>query len=53
MKLDIFNHILPKTYYDKMLEINPNLVDIGKRVRDVPVLFDLDERFRCMNQLVR
>lgn len=50
MKLDIFNHIFPKIFYDKMMEVNPGLVDIGKRVRGVPVLYDLDERFRCMDQ---
>ncbi|MGD9077547.1 MAG: amidohydrolase family protein [Desulfobacteraceae bacterium] len=49
MKLDIFNHIFPKIFYDKMMEVNPDLVDIGKRVRGVPVLYDLDERFRCMD----
>ena len=50
MKIDIFNHIFPKIYFDKMMKVNPDLVDIGKRVRSVPVLFDLDERFRCMDQ---
>jgi aminocarboxymuconate-semialdehyde decarboxylase len=49
MKLDIFNHIFPKSFYDKMMEVNPGLVDIGKRVRGIPVLYDLDERFRCMD----
>jgi aminocarboxymuconate-semialdehyde decarboxylase len=49
MKLDIFNHIFPKTFYDKMMEVNPGLVDIGKRVRGIPVLYDLEERFRCMD----
>jgi predicted TIM-barrel fold metal-dependent hydrolase len=50
MKIDIFNHIFPKIFYDKMMEIAPNLVDLGKRVRGVPVLFDLDARFRMMDQ---
>ena len=50
MKLDIFNHIFPTIFYDKMIEVNPNLVDIGKRVRGIPVLFDLDARFRCMDE---
>jgi aminocarboxymuconate-semialdehyde decarboxylase len=50
MKLDIFNHIFPKIYYDKMMEVNPELEDIGKRVRAVPVLYDLDARFRVMDQ---
>jgi len=50
MKLDIFNHIFPKIYWDKMMEVNPNLADIGKRTRGVPVLWDLDARFRMMDQ---
>jgi aminocarboxymuconate-semialdehyde decarboxylase len=50
MKIDIFNHIFPKIFYDKMMEIAPNLADLGKRVRGVPVLFDLEARFRMMDQ---
>ncbi|MGD8226125.1 MAG: amidohydrolase family protein [Desulfobacteraceae bacterium] len=50
MKLDIFNHIFPKSFYDKMMEVNPNLVDIGKRVRGIPVLTDLEARFQCMDE---
>ncbi len=50
MKIDIFNHIFPKFFFDKMLEVNPNLTDIGKRVRKIPVLVDLDARFRVMDQ---
>ena len=50
MKIDIFNHIFPKIFYDKMMEIAPNLVDLGKRVRGVPVLLDLEARFRMMDQ---
>jgi len=50
MKLDIFNHIFPKIYYDKMMEVNPDLKDIGKRARGVPVLVDLDARFRMMDE---
>ena len=50
MKIDIFNHIFPKVFYDRMMEIAPNIADLGKRVRGVPVLFDLDARFRTMDQ---
>ena len=50
MKLDIFNHIFPKIYWDKMIEVNPDLKDIGKRARGVPVLYDLDARFRMMDE---
>jgi aminocarboxymuconate-semialdehyde decarboxylase len=33
-----------------MMEVNPNLVDIGKRVRGIPVLTDLEARFQCMDE---
>jgi len=49
MKIDIFNHILPKLYFDKMMAVNPDIADIGKRVRNVPVLVDLEARFRVMD----
>jgi len=50
MKIDIFNHIFPKKFYQKMMEIAPAHKDMGKRVREVPVLYDLDARFRVMDQ---
>lgn len=50
MKLDIFNHLFPRAFYDKMIDIAPGHKDIGKRVRDIPVLIDLEERFRVMDQ---
>ena len=50
MKLDMFNHIFPKTYFDKMLEVAPNLKDMGKRVRALPVLYDLEARCRGMDE---
>ena len=33
MKIDIFTHILPKRYNEKMLELDPQGKDIDKRVR--------------------
>jgi predicted TIM-barrel fold metal-dependent hydrolase len=50
MKLDIFNHIFPKTYFDKMVEVLPSGKDMHKRVRDIPCIVDLDERFRIMDK---
>lgn len=50
MKLDMFNHIFPKVYFDKMLEVAPNHKDMGKRVRAIPVLHDLEKRFRVMDE---
>jgi predicted TIM-barrel fold metal-dependent hydrolase len=50
MKIDIFNHLFPKSFFDKMIEVAPNQKDIGKRVRSVPVIVDLEKRFRVMDQ---
>jgi predicted TIM-barrel fold metal-dependent hydrolase len=49
MKIDIFNHLFPKSYFDKMIEIAPRGKDIHKRVRNVPSIVDLKERFRMMD----
>jgi len=50
MKIDIFNHIFPKKYFEKVIEARPGHKDIGKRVREVPALYDLNERFRAMDK---
>ena len=50
MKIDIFAHIFPKSYFDKMIEVAPNGQDMHKRVRNVPCIVDLDERFRIMDK---
>jgi uncharacterized protein len=50
MKIDVFNHIFPKVYFDKMLSVSPKGKDILKRMRDVPAVVDLDERFRIMDK---
>ena len=49
MKLDIFNHIFPKRFYDRMLALMPDGRDINKRVRAIPAIIDLDTRFRIMD----
>jgi predicted TIM-barrel fold metal-dependent hydrolase len=49
MKIDIFNHIFPKTYFDKMIEVAPKGKDMHKRVRNIPSIVDLNERFRMMD----
>ena len=40
MKIDIFNHIFPQRFYDKMMAVAPNHKDIGKRVRAIPVIVE-------------
>ena len=49
-KIDAFNHIFPTSFYEKMMEVAGGLKDMGKRVRGVPMLVDLDERFRVMDR---
>jgi predicted TIM-barrel fold metal-dependent hydrolase len=48
-KLDVFNHIYPAPYFKRMMEVAPNYKDIGKRMRNLPMLVDLDVRFRVMD----
>lgn len=50
MKIDIFSHVFPQRAFDRFFEAAPKLKDMGKRVRNVRMLFDLDLRFRIMDQ---
>jgi predicted TIM-barrel fold metal-dependent hydrolase len=50
MKIDIFTHIFPPRAFERLLEIMPNLTDMARRTQHVPLLFDLDARFRLMDQ---
>ncbi len=50
MKIDIYNHIFPKGYFDRMIEVAPQHRDMGKRVRAIPILVDLDLRFQVMDK---
>ena len=49
-KIDIFTHIYPVTFFEKLMQVAPNFKDVGKRSRGVPMLVDLDERFRVMDR---
>jgi predicted TIM-barrel fold metal-dependent hydrolase len=45
-KVDIFNHVMPAKFFERIGDYK----DIGKRMREVPMLYDLDERFRVMDR---
>jgi predicted TIM-barrel fold metal-dependent hydrolase len=47
-KIDVFTHISPPGYSEGVEKIAGGLKDIGKRTRGVPMLHDLDVRFRVM-----
>jgi predicted TIM-barrel fold metal-dependent hydrolase len=48
-KLDVFTHIMPAPYHTRLMAVAPNFADVGKRMRNVPMLTDLDLRFRVMD----
>jgi predicted TIM-barrel fold metal-dependent hydrolase len=53
LKLDIFPHIFPRPYFERMKSIgetNPVLAGQLKRWMSIPVLYDLDARMRMMKR---
>ena len=48
--IDAFNHFFPSGLWQKMLESEGAAKDIGKRMRGIPCIYDLDERFRVMDR---
>lgn len=50
MKIDVFCHIFPQTFFDKMLTISAKGAHMQKRMRNIPSIVDLDVRFRMMDQ---
>ena len=46
--IDAFNHFFPKPYYDALLQTPAGAKDLGKRVRSIPALSDLDLRLRLV-----
>ena len=49
MKIDIFPHIFPRKFFDRMLQV-PAGAYMQKRMRGVPVLTDLELRLRIMDR---
>lgn len=48
--IDIYCHIFPDRFFQEMTRVAPNLENIGKRLRGIVKLFDLDARFKEMDQ---
>jgi aminocarboxymuconate-semialdehyde decarboxylase len=49
MRIDAYNHFFPKKYFEAMERVASGHKDIGKRVRNIPAIHDLDARFRSMD----
>src|SRR5262249_863676 len=50
MKIDIFPHILPRKYFERMLKVAPPGLALQKRMAGIPALVDVDLRFRMMDR---
>src|ERR1043166_317378 len=50
MKIDIFNHLYPKRFFEQFIADGAAGKDMGKRVANIPTLVDLDKRFRAMDE---
>ena len=50
MRVDAWTHFIPKPFADRMAQIAGNFADIGKRMREIPCIHDLDERRRVVDQ---
>jgi predicted TIM-barrel fold metal-dependent hydrolase len=50
LKIDVFPHILPRPYFDRLMDAAPSGGLMVKRVRNIPVLTDLEKRFEIMDR---
>jgi len=50
MKIDIFNHIFPKPFFDKYIDKGSSGKDIGKRVANIRTIVDVDARLRILDE---
>lgn len=48
--IDAFNHFFPQKLWDAMLGAEGAARDIGKRMRGVPCIYDLNERLRLLDR---
>jgi aminocarboxymuconate-semialdehyde decarboxylase len=50
VKIDVFPHILPRRYFDRMIAVAPPGMALQKRMSGIRVLVDLEARFRIMDR---
>lgn len=49
-KIDIFTHIWPKAFHDKLLRVTGQMRDMHRRSEAIPMMTDLDRRFAVMDK---
>ena len=50
MKLDMFSHLFPRPFYEAMVKKSTKAAYMERRVKAIPILLDLEQRFRVMDQ---
>src|SRR6478672_2228266 len=50
MKIDIFCHIVPQNYFDRMMRLPESGTTIKRRTANIPAMVNLDVRFRMMDR---
>ena len=50
MKIDLFNHIFPKRFFDKYIDHGSSGRDIGKRVSNIRTIVDVDARLKILDE---
>ena len=50
MKIDIFPHILPRTFHNQMCALSERAGFMIQRTAGIPAMLDLEERFRVMDR---
>jgi uncharacterized protein len=49
MRIDAYTHFFPKKFFDKLNELAGDYKDMGKRIRSLPALFDVDVRKKIVD----
>jgi predicted TIM-barrel fold metal-dependent hydrolase len=50
VKIDIFNHFFPRRFFDRYISSGAAGKEIGKRMANATLAFDLDQRFRVLDE---
>ena len=50
MKIDLFNHIFPKRFFEKYIDHGGSGRDIGKRVANIRTIVDVDARLKILDE---
>ena len=49
-KIDVYNHIWPMPFYERVAKLAPSMEDMNKRTVAVPMITNLDVRFKVMDR---